>query len=296
MLVCALIVSVAAALCANAKPAPMTTKEVSLMLRSGYSVAAVQSELAKRHFIDSLDAASEKVLLGAGATPALITALRSGSYAVPASEIAAATAEMEAQANRKAAQAEEGRKLNSLYQEQLAQQRGIGAPAGAGANGNKIAGLVKGNLVSAAGGAVAAASDEAFEKKKLIGLYFSASWCGPCRKFTPELVEYYKRVAAARPEFEILFVSSDRSATAMEQYMRDFNMPWPAVKFEKAAENAELKAYGGKGIPCLVVVDASGKVIADSYVGETYVGPSKVLRDLDQHFAGGRAAAPIAQR
>ena len=292
-LICALIVSIAAAFYADAKPAPMIAKDVSLMLRSGYSVAAVQGELAKRHFIDSVDAASEKALLGAGATPALVAALRSGAYAVPAEEMAAAKAEMETQANQKALQAEEGRKLNTLYQAQLAQQRGVGGAAGAG--GNKIAGLVKGSLVSA-GGAVAPMNDEAFEKKKLIGLYFSASWCGPCRKFTPELVEYYKRVAAAHPEFEILFVSSDRSAAAMEQYMRDFNMPWPAVKFEKVAESAELKGYAGKGIPCLVVVDASGKVITDSYAGSEYVGPSKVLRDLDQLFAGGRAGAPVAQR
>ena len=30
-------------------------------------------------------------------------------------------------------------------------------------------------------------------KNKYIGLYFSASWCGPCRKFTPRLVEFRNR-------------------------------------------------------------------------------------------------------
>ena len=27
-------------------------------------------------------------------------------------------------------------------------------------------------------------------EKKYVGLYFSASWCGPCRKFTPKLIEF----------------------------------------------------------------------------------------------------------
>ena len=51
-----------------------------------------------------------------------------------------------------------------------------------------------------------------------------------------ELVDYYNRVAALHPEFEIVFVSADRSGPAMEAYMRDMQMPWPAVKFEKIAE------------------------------------------------------------
>jgi hypothetical protein len=37
-LLCAVILSLVAGLTASAKPSPLTVKEVSLMLRSGYSV------------------------------------------------------------------------------------------------------------------------------------------------------------------------------------------------------------------------------------------------------------------
>ena len=165
------------------------------------------------------------------------------------------------------------------------------------ANRSRIADLVKGDLVTSKNGILQIVNDQTFEQKKLIALYFSGRWCPQCRKFTPELVDYYTRVAAAHPEFEVVFVSSDRSGPAMEEYMRDTKMPWPAVKYEKVAEKEELKKYAGSGIPCLVLVDASGKVISDSYAGKTYLGPSKVLRDLDQLFAGGTpASAPVAQR
>src|SRR6266849_7468987 len=92
------------------------------------------------------------------------------------------------------------------------------------------------------------------EKKKLIALYFSAHWCAPCRKFTPELVEYYNRVATQHPEFEIVFVSFDKSQFAMETYMREANMPWPAVDFPKIGGKEAIRKYAGDGIPCLVLV------------------------------------------
>ena len=44
------------------------------------------------------------------------------------------------------------------------------------------------------------------------------------------------------------------------------------------------------GIPCLVLVDAAGTVISDTYAGKTYRGPDKVLADLDTIFAGGVSA------
>ena len=34
-------------------------------------------------------------------------------------------------------------------------------------------------------------------KGKYIGLYFSASWCGPCRRFTPKLIWNYNEILKA---------------------------------------------------------------------------------------------------
>ena len=272
---------------------PMTSKDVSLMLRSGYSSDAVEREVAARHFLGTLDASSEKTLVQAGASPALISGLKSGAFAVPASEVSAVQAELAAKEQRRAAQLEESRKLNTLYQAQLAEKRNA-PPATAGGQAGNIAALVKGELVASRNGVVGPYADAEFEKKKLIGLYASAHWCGPCREFTPKLVAYYNKIVAAHPEFEIVFVSNDKTASAMEGYMREGQMPWPALSFGKIAGNQSIRKYFGDSIPCLVIVDETGKVISDTYAGANYRGPEAVLADLDKLFAG-KDPAQVAQ-
>ncbi len=272
---------------------PLTPKDVSLMLRSGYSNEAVLREITARHFMGTLDAAAEKSLAQAGASPALIAGIKSGTFAVPASEVAAVQAELAAREQRRAAQLEESRKLNTLYQARLAQMPKASLNPATQANG--IAALVKGELVTSRNGLLRPYLDAEFEKKKLIALYMSAHWCAPCRQFTPKLVGFYNKVAAAHPEFEVLFVSNDKTAGAMEGYMRDDQMPWPALNYDKVAGNAALLKYFGGSIPCLVVVDETGKVIFDTYAGKNYRGPEAVLADLEQFFAGKSSSSQLAQ-
>jgi nucleoredoxin len=283
-LLCGLVLCALASLGSATNPSPLTVKDVSLMLRSGFSADAVEREMTTRHFIGTLDAAAEKNLAQAGASPALIAKLKAGGFAVPASEVAGVQADLKAKEQRRAAEQEEARKFDTLYQAQLAQKHN-GPPASVAAPGSGIAALVKGNLVRSHNGVLAKWPDAEFEKKKLIGLYFSAHWCGPCRKFTPQLVAYYNNVAAAHPEFEIVFVSNDKTAAEMEGYVREAQMPWPVVAFENAVKNGALDKYSGTGIPCLVIVDDTGKVVFDTYAGKTYRGPEAVLADLDRHFA-----------
>lgn len=114
---------------------------------------------------------------------------------------------------------------------------------------------------------------------KFYALYYSASWCGPCRQFTPRLVDAYRELKADYPEFEVVFVSADNSAGEMRDYMKGDHMAWPALKFDAIPTSGEIMQYCGDGIPCLVLVDEKGKVLSDTNRGGDYVGPQAVLQD-----------------
>jgi nucleoredoxin len=271
-------------LAGRAAQVPLTTKEISLMLRTGYSSSAVMQELATRHFADSFDTFKEAQLTQAGASVELIAALKSGTYSVTPEEIARTQAQLAAQAARRAKEAERSRESNSLYQDKVAKDRAA-AQEDAGRTGFFF-NLLKGDLVRSKNGAFVPADDEAFSHKKLIAFYYSAHWCAPCRKFTPQLVEYYNRVAPQHPEFEIVFYSFDKSAADMEAYMRVTSMPWPAIDYQKLEEKKMLTTNAGDGIPSLVLCDQTGKILSTSYAGKQYLGPAKVLADLDAIFAG----------
>lgn len=66
---------------------------------------------------------------------------------------------------------------------------------------------------------------------KVVGIYFSAHWCPPCRAFTPQLAEWYKKVKEGPngSNFDIVFVSSDRDAEKWKEYFDE--MPWHAVPY-----------------------------------------------------------------
>ncbi|KAH8069536.1 hypothetical protein JL721_5840 [Aureococcus anophagefferens] len=54
--------------------------------------------------------------------------------------------------------------------------------------------------------------------KAVVGLYFSAHWCPPCRGFTPKLAALYEALVAAGESFEVVFVSSDRDDAQFDEY------------------------------------------------------------------------------
>ncbi|MEM8866779.1 MAG: thioredoxin-like domain-containing protein [Verrucomicrobiota bacterium] len=118
--------------------------------------------------------------------------------------------------------------------------------------------------------------------KNYILVYYSASWCPPCRKFTPKLVSFYKKYQK-KGNFELIFMSSDRSAKDSKSYMQDYKMPWPAVRYDRMSSSG-LQGKGGRGIPSLVLFDTKGKIVSSSYNGRNYLGPNKVLDDLKKKF------------
>lgn len=120
-----------------------------------------------------------------------------------------------------------------------------------------------------------------------VGIYFSAHWCGPCQYFTPQLAKRYADLKAGGRAFEIVFVSSDRSAGEFTEYFK--TMPWTAVPFSDASRRQKLGShYSVYGIPSLVMVnpatcetytsDGRAAITSDStgaaYPWAGYKGPS----------------------
>nr|AAI04635.1 NXN protein [Homo sapiens] len=79
-----------------------------------------------------------------------------------------------------------------------------------------------------------------------VGVYFSAHWCPPCRSLTRVLVESYRKIKEAGQNFEIIFVSADRSEESFKQYFSE--MPWLAVPYTDEARRSRLnRLYGIQG-------------------------------------------------
>merc|ERR1712196_19537 len=85
----------------------------------------------------------------------------------------------------------------------------------------------------------------ALEGKKAVALYFSAHWCPPCRGFTPQLAEWYKKDLSAKG-LEVIFVSSDRDEASFKEYFAE--QPWLALDFAERSTKEKLSgAFGVSG-------------------------------------------------
>lgn len=110
--------------------------------------------------------------------------------------------------------------------------------------------------------------------------YYTASWCGPCQKFTPSLVEFYNANKPGNNEFEIILITSDSGEEAMEEYAMEKKMPWPHLKLSKVDRFKSEFKHPGTGIPNLVLTDTEGKLLKTSYVDGQYLGPATVMNHL----------------
>lgn len=103
--------------------------------------------------------------------------------------------------------------------------------------------------------------DDATHPAKYYVFYYTASWCPPCRAFTPSLVKWYNDNKNAN--VEIVLITSDRDEKAMEGYAAEMNMPWPQLKLAKAKTFKGKFNHGVRGIPSVMVCDIEGKLLGN---------------------------------
>lgn len=144
--------------------------------------------------------------------------------------------------------------------------------------------VLKGNLKKLEKGKLRS-QREAKNPTKYFLLYYSAGWCGPSHKFTPDLVKFYNDLKPKHDEFELVFISRDHSEAGMEEYVEEMNMPWPVLDYRKTDKFIDKHPYPGTGIPNLILVDLDGNLIKGSYEGRVYTGPRLVMKKLEELLA-----------
>jgi thiol-disulfide isomerase/thioredoxin len=102
-------------------------------------------------------------------------------------------------------------------------------------------------------------------KGKYLLVDFWASWCGPCRKEMPMVVELYQKYKYKK--FEIVGYSLDKSETAWMKGIEDLNMTWPQMSDVNFWQSEPVKNYAIPHIPYTVLLDPEGTIIARGLVG-----------------------------
>lgn len=123
---------------------------------------------------------------------------------------------------------------------------------------------------------------------QLLGVYFSANWCPPCRQFTPMLNAAYNQWKAQGESIEIVFMTNCQNAQATDEYYG--HMDFLRVSHGHPVIGNLSGQFGVSGIPFLAIVDHTGKVVSQNAVGEVYGGAGAIQAwksNATPHQAGG---------
>jgi thiol-disulfide isomerase/thioredoxin len=94
---------------------------------------------------------------------------------------------------------------------------------------------------------------------KVVLIDFWATWCGPCREETPDVVAAYQKYHDKG--FEIVGVSLDQSKDALLLYTKANQMVWPQYFDGKGWSNDISSRFGIDSIPAMWLVDKNGMLV-----------------------------------
>ena len=101
---------------------------------------------------------------------------------------------------------------------------------------------------------------------KVVLIDFWASWCGPCRRESPNVRNVYQKYHDKG--FEVFSVSLDRDANSWKKAIKDDQLVWPNHVSDLKYWSSEAAAiYGVRSIPAMFLLDREGRIVAKDLRG-----------------------------
>uniref|UniRef100_A0A0N4ZWH2 protein-disulfide reductase n=1 Tax=Parastrongyloides trichosuri TaxID=131310 RepID=A0A0N4ZWH2_PARTI len=97
-------------------------------------------------------------------------------------------------------------------------------------------------------------------KDKVVGLYFTASWCPPCQKFTPKLKKLYDILVEGGKPFAIIMCSKDKDEELFKEYYEEKMDTFYYFPFGDPMHEKLVEKYEARTIPCLKIIKPDGSV------------------------------------
>ncbi len=102
-------------------------------------------------------------------------------------------------------------------------------------------------------------------KGKYVLVDFWASWCLPCRRENPNVVQAFDKYK--NKNFTIFGVSLDKEKEDWLQAIRKDKLSWTQVSDLQEWSSAAVSTYGFTSIPFNVLIDPEGRIIAQGLTG-----------------------------
>jgi peroxiredoxin len=104
-------------------------------------------------------------------------------------------------------------------------------------------------------------------KNNAVLVDFWASWCGPCRREMPNVVDAYNKFHDKG--FEIVGISLDDEKDKWVEAIGKLNIKWPQMSDLKGWESTLSKPYNVRSIPFTILIDKNGTIVAENLRGES---------------------------
>lgn len=101
--------------------------------------------------------------------------------------------------------------------------------------------------------------DLAQYRGKVVAVLFWATWCRPCTEELPQFKELYE--THHRQGFEIIGVNVDMPNAPIQDYIRQYQVPWPHIHEQGGLQSNIAQQYGVITLPTMFLIDKRGNVV-----------------------------------